>query len=261
MPQPLIVITGASGGIGQALAGQVAAPGTAVGLVGRNAAGLQAAADRVRAAGGEPVTGKLDLLGEAFPSWLTDAAEGRSLTALYANAGLSAGPREAGGLETVEDTERLIALNLAATIATVRAAVHTMRTQPRQRRHVVLVSSIAGLLPLADLAVYCATKAGLVHYGHALRPRLKRDGIVLTVTCPGFVATPMAARHHGAKPFEMTAEAAARKIVAAAKAGRRTSVFPLPFAILAYIAPLGPGWLIDAISPRFSATIDPDPRN
>lgn len=260
----LVVVTGASGGIGIALAGRLAAPGRAVGLVGRSEAGLAEAAARVTGRGGEPVIGRVDLASGAFAPWLAEAAAGRRLVALYANAGLSAGPPSPAEFESAADTERLIRLNLLGTITTVREAATLMRLTGGGRiggGRIGVVSSIAGLLPTPDLAVYSATKAALVAYAHAIRPRLRADGISVSVVCPGFVTSPMSERHIGAKPFEMTADAAARRIIRAVEAGRRTAVFPLPFAILATFAPLAPGALIDALVPGFKATVLPDGRD
>lgn len=260
--QPLTVVTGASSGIGAALAGHVAAPGSAVGLVGRNRDGLAAAAQAVRAAGAEAIVGALDITdGAAFEAWLEEAARGRRLHALYANAGLSAGPASPDVLESAADTERLVATNLLGTVLSVRATVTLMRGQPaRPWRRIGVVSSVAGVLPLADLSVYGATKAGLVQYARAVRPRLAKDGISITLVCPGFVTSPMSARHEGAKPFEIPAERAAALMARAVERGRRTAIFPWPFALMAALEPLGPGWLVDALSPLFSARIAPDPR-
>ncbi|WP_420392608.1 SDR family NAD(P)-dependent oxidoreductase [Acuticoccus sp.] len=260
---PLAIVTGASSGIGAAIAARIARPGLTVALVGRSAEGLAATAAAVERAGAVAHTARLDLTTDAFEAFVGRVAERRTLTAFYANAGVSAGPTSADVLESVEDTERLVRTNLSATILSVRAVVGAMRAQSRASRptrRIGVVASIAALLPVPDLAVYSATKAALVAYAHALRPRLKADGIALTVTCPGFVATPMSARHLGAKPFTLSAAAAAAKIVHAVEAGRRTAVFPLPWRLLAMAAAVAPGALIDALVPNFAATIEPDPR-
>lgn len=259
--ETLTVITGASSGIGAALAAHVARPGMAVGLVGRNPDGLAATASAVSAAGGIPLIGRYDVTDPAMAEWMAEASAQRRLHAVYANAGVSAGPPSPGALETASDTERLVAANLLGAIATVRAAATVMRTQPeRPLRRIGVVSSIAGVFPLADLAVYGATKAAVRQYAHAIRPRMKGWGITISVVCPGFVTSAMSARHHGIKPFEMPADRAARIMVRAVERGQRTCIFPLPFALLAALQPLGPGWLIDAITPMFSAEIAPDPR-
>lgn len=257
---PLIVITGASGGIGAALAARIARPGLSVALIGRNPDGLDRARAAVEQRGGRAITSRIDLTTSAFEHWIDSVADRFAITALYANAGLSAGPRSVRELESVDDTERLVRTNLLGTIMTVRAVVERMRRQPAGKRRIGIVASVAGLLPTPDLAVYAATKAGLVAYAHALRPRLAGDEITVTVLCPGFVTSPMSARHHGAKPFEISAEQAARRIVAATEAGRRTVVFPLPYAVLAWLAPLAPGALIDRLTQNFRADIAPDPR-
>ncbi|UOM34003.1 SDR family oxidoreductase [Acuticoccus sp. I52.16.1] len=260
---PLVIITGASGGIGQALAERLARPGLVLGLVGRNPKGLEAAMEAVERRGGRAITSRIDITTPAFQHWADDTAERYTFEALYANAGLSAGPPGPNALESAEDTERLVRTNLLANISCIRVIVERMRRQTvttRPERHIGIVASTAGLMPTPDLAVYSATKAGLIAYGHALRPRLINDGITVTVLCPGFVTSPMSARHKGAKPFEISAERAARKIVAATEGGRRTSVFPLPFRLLSLGEAIAPGGIIDRIVPTFRAEIEPDPR-
>jgi short-subunit dehydrogenase len=262
--EPLVIVTGASGGMGIALAERLARPGLTLGLVGRNTDGLERACAAARARGASAIASRLDVTDTAFEDWVAQMAGRHTLAGLYANAGLSAGPPCASELETADDTDRLVRTNLFGTINTVRAVVGAMRRQGaarRRLRRIGIVASIAGLFPTPDLAVYSATKAGLVAYAHALRPRLAGAGIAVTVVCPGFVTSPMSDRHKGAKPFEMTAQAAARRIVAAVEGGRRTAVFPLPFALLSLVAPLAPGPLVDRVVPAFRAEIMPDPRN
>lgn len=259
----LVVVTGASSGIGAALAERLARPGASLGLVGRNAEGLVATAAAVERRGAEALVGCFDLREGAFAPWLRAVSRDRRLMGLYANAGVSAGPPSPAALEGATDTERLIATNLSATVGTVREAVEVMRLQPmapQPVRRIALVASIAALFPIADLAVYSATKAALVAYGHALRPRLAAEGIRVSVVCPGFVTTPMSARHRGPKPFEMGAEEAAAAIVRAVERGARTAVMPWPFAVASYLAPLAPGVLLDAIFASFAADIAPDRR-
>ncbi|MCF3934204.1 SDR family NAD(P)-dependent oxidoreductase [Acuticoccus sp. M5D2P5] len=259
----LVIITGATGGIGLALAERLARPGLHIGLVGRDKDGLARAAAAVEARGGRAISSRIDITTPAFEHWLDTVSERFTLSALYANAGLSAGPASPRELESAADTERLVRTNLLGTINSVRAVAERMRAQsraPAPMRRIGIVASVAGLLPTPDLAVYSATKAGLIAYAHGVRPRLKRNGISVTVLCPAFVTSPMSARHQGAKPFEISADKAAIKMVRAVEAGRRTAVFPLPFALLAYLAPFGPGWLVDALVPTFHAEIQPDPR-
>jgi len=260
---PLVIVTGASGGIGVALVARLARPGLTLGLVGRDAEGLELAAAAATDRGARAIPRRADVTSAAFADWIAEVAEGHRLAGLYANAGLSAGPSSPDALETAEDSERLVRTNLFGTINTVQAVVGAMRrqgSQGRPPRRVGIVASIAGLFPTPDLAVYSATKAGLVAYAHGIRPRLAVDGITVTAVCPGFVTSPMSARHRGAKPFEMTADAAAARILAAVEAGRRTAVFPLPFALLSWLAPVAPGAVVDRIVPAFRAEIMPDPR-
>ncbi|XWN33295.1 MAG: SDR family NAD(P)-dependent oxidoreductase [Devosia sp.] len=259
----LTVITGASSGVGAAIAEHIAAPGHVIGLVGRNTEGLEATAQAVAGKGGTAHLGAFDMRGEDFAPWLADAATKHGpLKAFYANAGVSAGPPTPDTLESEADAARLVDINLRATIAAVSTTVALMRTAPEGAgvRRIAIVASIAGLLPTPDLAVYSATKAGLIAYAHAIRPRLKGARITVTAVCPGFVTSPMSRRHIGNKPFEVSASRAAKKIVRATEAGSRTTVFPLPFALMATFAPLAPGALIDRLTQSFAATIEPDDR-
>ena len=263
---PLIIITGASSGIGAALATRLARPGRAIAVLGRNAAGVEATAERVRAAGAIALTGCFDLRGGAFGDWLAGVEGAHQIAALYANAGASAGPPSPRAMESEADAQRLIATNLTATIGTVSAVVAAMRRQDERRagpsgeeRRIGIVASIAGIFPTPDLAVYSATKAGLIAYAHAIRPRLAGERISVTVACPGFVTTPMSARHHGLKPFEMDADAGAAAIVRAVERGKRTAIFPRFYAFAAALLPLAPGPLLDAIYARFAADIGEDP--
>lgn len=252
MTAPLTVITGASGGIGMALVKRLAKPGACLALIGRNADRLAKAREMAEAGGAETLVGRLDVARDDLAGWLAMASEHAPIGSVYANAGLSAGPPSSRQLESAADTQRLIDANLTGTINTVRACVPAMRDGGGQ---IVIVSSVAGLLPLPDLAVYAATKAALVAYAHAVRPRLARDRIGVSVVCPGFVESPMSRRHLGAKPFMMSADKGAAAIIRAGERNRRTTVFPLPFALLVAVEGLGPSWLRDKGRAIFEADI------
>ncbi|MEM6849194.1 MAG: SDR family NAD(P)-dependent oxidoreductase [Pseudomonadota bacterium] len=253
MSAPLTVITGASGGIGQAIVGQLAAPGVRFALIGRNEERLNTAKGVAEKAGATALIGRLDVAADDIGGWLAMTSQNAPIERVFANAGLSVGPRSPAELESAADTQRLIDANLTGAISTVRGCLPAMRERGGQ---IVVVSSVAGLLPLPDLAVYAATKAALVAYAHAIRPRLARQNIGVTVVCPGFVDSPMSRRHHGAKPFLMSAEKGAAAIIKAGERNKRTAVFPLPFAALVAVERFAPGWLRDRGRSLFDAKID-----
>jgi short-subunit dehydrogenase len=130
----------------------------------------------------------------------------------------------------------------------------------RGRGRIALMSSMAASRPLADMPSYSASKAAVRAYGEALRGWLGPRGIAVTVICPGFVTSPMSARHRGFKPFEISAERAA-DIIARGVVRRAAFVtFPWPLALLCWLDRRLPPKLADRLAAGFNAEIDPDPR-
>ena len=125
----------------------------------------------------------------------------------------------------------------------------------RQRRHgaIILVSSLAALEPLADQPVYSATKAAVAAWGQALRTWLRPFKITVTVAYPGFIATGMKDGYRGPRPFEVSAEWAARRIAEGAARGRAAVMFPWQLVWLIRLGRLVPGSIRDAVVDRWFA--------
>lgn len=206
-----IVITGASAGLGAALAISYAAPGCVLGLVARRPELLASFASECEARGASTVTGVFDVQdGDRVAAWLAELDARHPIDLVYVNAGAFTGIGSDGRLEDRDEVRSLIATNLEGAILTANAAAELMR--PRRRGHIVLIASLAARQPLADAPVYSATKAGLAAFGEALREQLAPDGIDVTVVLPGHFDTAQTARHHGPLPFLMSATAAAAAI-------------------------------------------------
>jgi short-subunit dehydrogenase len=252
-----ICITGASSGLGRALAVEYSRPGTTLGLLGRDGSRLDETAELCRRLGAEVRTAQIDVRDEAaLETWLTAFDNERPVDVLIANAGVSSGAGRDGAIEPMATSIRLLDVNLRGAVATTVALAERMRT--RRRGSIVLVASIAGLLPQPTLPTYGASKAGLVSYGLALSSALKRYGVRVTVVCPGYVDTPMARRHGAYKPFQWTAEQAARRIRSGVERGQRMIVFPWILATGARILALAPSPLFDLIVRAFAADVQPD---
>jgi short-subunit dehydrogenase len=238
------LITGASSGLGAALARRYAASGWAISLFGRDAGRLEmtAVACRPNAAWVEVYHCDLRHADEAARSLM--AAEGVApVDLLIANAGLGGSQALASPAgETNEQSRMLVETNLTALINSVAPLLAPMIA--RRSGHIVIMGSIAGLLALPHSPVYCATKSAAHAYGDGLRRLLRPSGVAVSVICPGFVETPMSASLAMARPFLWTADRAAAHIAAAVDKRRRRVVFPWPLrwaVALARLAP--PGWL------------------
>ncbi len=238
------LITGASSGLGRALALACAVPGSMLHLAARDARRLQQVADACIAKGAEVRTRVLDVRdGAALAQWI--GAAGR-LDLVIANAGISAGSGNVG-LEAATQVRAILATNLDGVLNTVLPALEAMRAQPPgssgRRGHIAVIASIAALLPHPAAPAYCASKAAVDRWTLASAPAAARLGIIVTSVCPGFVRTPMTAQNRFPMPGLMDAERAAAKILRGVAAGRRRVAFPWWMAAFALLAgALPPAW-------------------
>jgi short-subunit dehydrogenase len=173
------LLTGATGGLGRAMAEALAARGATVVLSSRKPEELDELALALPGEGHRRVVTDLDQQGAAEQL----AAEAGEVDVLVANAGLGAN----GSIDAFspEEIERVVRVNLEAPIRMARAYVPAMRE--RGSGHIVFVSSLAGKAATPKTALYTATKAGLRGFAISLRQDLARDGIGVSIVCPGFV--------------------------------------------------------------------------
>jgi short-subunit dehydrogenase len=235
------LITGASSGIGAALAEALARPDATLHLSGRDAARLDAVALACRRRGAEARTMILDVCDrEAMEAWLVSAGR---LDLVVANAGVSAGT--VGGAPDSPDPVRTIfATNLNGVLNTVLPAMAVMAEQPAGgdgvRGRIVAVSSIAAFAVTPWAPAYSASKAAVDAWIVGSAPAARRCGLVLTSVCPGYIRTAMTAGHRFPMPGLMDAERAARIILRGVAAGRTRVVFPWWMGLAARAAGLLP---------------------
>jgi len=248
------VITGASSGIGRALAMEYAGNETTLGLLGRDTKRLEAAADACRDRGATVQTGSLDVCdAESMTGWLQAFDARHPIDLLIANAGILSGPGPGQRTESLAAALRAVDVNLKGTIITVSGLADRMRA--RRSGHLALVSSMAGLAPQPDLPSYSASKAGIVSYGAALRVRLHPAGVAVSIVCPGYVESPLLRRQRSAKPFTWSAERAARYIRHRLDKKRRVIAFPWQLMLGIRLLPLAPPFLHDWILGGFRAEV------
>ncbi|WP_175856970.1 SDR family NAD(P)-dependent oxidoreductase [Burkholderia anthina] len=251
-PEPRhVVITGATAGLGRALALAYAAPGVVVGVIGRDAARLDDVAAACRALGATVECGRVDVCdAEALRTWLDAFDDAHPIDLLIANAGVASTLAHADDWEELERTTVVVETNLYGALHAVLPVIARMRA--RRRGHVAMVSSLAALRGMAISPAYCASKAAIKAYGDSVRPVLARDGIRMSVVLPGFVKTAMSDVFPGGKPFMWSAERAARHIRRRLHTGRAEIAFPGTLALGMRLLTLLPALFADAILGKLS---------
>ena len=244
--QPLtlkVFITGASSGIGAALAAHYAAQGAQLGLVARRA---------------NVLAGIARSLPCECATYGADVADAQALAAaaqdflarfgvpdiVIANAGISVGTLT----EYVEDIEafsRVLQTNVVGLAATFHPFIAAMRTAGQGR--LVGISSVAGMRGLPGAGAYSASKAAAITYLESLRIELRSSGVKVVTVCPGYVATPLTAVNKYPMPFILPADVAARRIARVIGQGRRYAVVPWQMAIVARVMKLMPNAVYDRL--------------
>ena len=245
-PSPCaILITGASSGLGAALARHYAASGVRLFLHGRDDARLAAAAAACTKAGAAVETH----IGEvtdaaAMAAWIAACDHAQPLDLVIANAGISGGT--AGGPEGADQVRRIFAVNVDGVLNTVLPAVAAMTA--RGQGQIAIMGSIAGFLGLPNAPAYCASKAAVKTLGEGMRGPIAAAGVAVTVICPGYVKTPMTDANDFTMPFLMSVERAAGLIAAGLAANKARIAFPWPMVaavrLLALLPPDMLAWLM-----------------
>ncbi|MTJ79809.1 MAG: SDR family NAD(P)-dependent oxidoreductase [Telmatospirillum sp.] len=246
-----ILITGASSGLGRALALAYAEPGVHLFLTGRDPGRLLAVADEVRRRGAEATQREVEVTDrEGMAAWIGQADALTPLRLVIANAGISAGTG-GRGLESDEETRRILAVNIDGVVNTVLPAIDCLRRRGGGR--IVLMSSLAGFRGMPTASAYCASKAAVRVWGEGLRGALAGDGIGVTVICPGFVETPLTAVNRFPMPFLMSADRAAALMRRAIDSNRARFSCPWPMAAMAWLLAALPPGLTDYLVTRLPA--------
>jgi short-subunit dehydrogenase len=251
-----ILITGASSGIGAALARAYAAPRTHLALCGRDAARLAAVADFCRDRGAEVMEACLDVTeAAAVAAWIVNVDRTSPLELVIANAGIQGGLWRDGAGETLGELHRVMEVNFGGVSNTVHPVLPAMRR--RRRGQVALISSLAALRGIPFSPGYCASKAAIKIYSEALRSWLAPEGIDVSVVLPGFVETRLSDTVSGPKPLILSPERAAGIIRRGLAKGRRQIAFPYPLYLGMQLMRALPARLVDPILRRVTVDIGP----
>jgi len=234
-----VVITGASSGIGEALARHYAAQGAVLGLVSRRETQTPAQ-------------------GASYPVDITDEAALARVARdfidrfgvpdlVIANAGISSGTSAADGGD-VAKLRKVLEVNVAGLAATLAAFAPAMREAGRGT--LAGIASVAGFRGLAGNGAYCASKSAAITWLESLRAELYGSGVSVVCVCPGYIDTPMTRVNRFRMPFLISADDAARRIARAIANKRRLAVIPWQMALASVLLRAMPGWLFDRLASR-----------
>lgn len=234
-----VVITGASSGIGEALARHYAAQGAILGLISR----------RSSPSSEKAVSYPVDVTDEAsLANVARDFVERYGAPDLViANAGISTGV-STEQIADVATLRRILEVNVTGVAATLSAFAPAMRQAGRGT--LAAIASVAGFRGLAGNSAYCASKSAVITWMEGLRLELHGSGVSVVCVCPGYIDTPMSRVNRFWMPFLISADDAARRIARAIDARRRLAVIPWQMALVALGLRAMPGWLFDRIASR-----------
>lgn len=246
MAPPKVFITGASGGIGAALARHYAAQGATLGLAARRAADMQTLAASLST----PVS--------IYPLDVTDSAALAAAAQdfigrhglpdiVIANAGIGGGTR-ADLAADLAVLARILQTNMVGLAATLQPFIAPMRE--RGSGVLVGIASVAGFRGLAGAGAYCASKSAAITWLEALRLELHGSGVAVVTVCPGYIATPLTATNRHPMPFLLDAPEAARRIARAIGARKRLAVIPWQMRLVFFFLRRMPNWLYDQLFAR-----------
>ena len=239
-----VFLTGASSGIGAALAAQYAAAGGTLGLYARRAAELDRLATTLSPATVATYAGDVrdhDALARAAGDFV---ARFGSPDVVIANAGVSRGTltshrEDLPAFQAVFDT------NVIGMVATFQPFIAPMRAA--RRGVLVGIASVAGFRGLPGAGAYSGSKAAAIAYLESLRIELRGSGVAVVTICPGFIATPMTADNPYKMPFLLAPDKAARLMARAIARRRRFYVLPWQMAWLGRVLRCVPRPLYDRV--------------
>lgn len=245
-----ILITGASSGIGAALATLYAAPGVLLALTGRDVARLEDVAAICRSRGAQVIARPVPVTDAVAMQKLVEEIAGQArLDLVIANAGVSGGFK---GWDDFDSYVRAItSVNIDGVLNTVNPAIPLMVRQGSGQ--IGIVASLAGFIAAPGAVPYSSSKHFARSYAEELRGRLAPEGVKVSAICPGFVVSRMTARNRFPMPFLMETEKAAQVIRDGLRRNRGRIAFPWPMLALVRLLGLLPYPLLDVLLRRTPA--------
>jgi len=237
-----VVITGASSGIGEALARYYAAPQSILGLIARRASATQGLAGTI-------VPYAADVTDVAALERAASDFVRRFGTPdlVIANAGIGLGT-SSEDLRDIETLRRTLEVNVVGLAATLAAFAPSMREAGRGT--LAGICSVAGFRGLAGNGAYSGSKSAAITWMESLRTEMHGSGVAVVCICPGYIDTPLTRVNRFRMPFLISADDGARRIARAIARRPRLAVIPWQMALVARVLRILPGWLYDRLAAR-----------
>lgn len=236
-----VLITGASSGLGAALAKYYAEKGHRLFLGGRNAQRLQEIAEACKNLGAEVHTQVTATeAASLMHQWISGTDKRYPLDLVFANAGISGGTSGLSPEEFSKQSHHIFDVNVMGVLNTIGPILPRMCE--RKSGQIAIISSLASFAGWPGAPAYSASKAAVRFYGEALRARFKKDGVKISVICPGFIRTPMTDVNPFPMPFLMEPNQAAAKVFSCLEKNKGLIAFPWHIAMVSKligVLPLG----------------------
>jgi short-subunit dehydrogenase len=247
--QQIVLLTGASSGIGEGLALALAERGATLGLVARRETELRELAATCEQAGGVARVLPCDVTDAAAIQKAADAMrdEFGRIDILIANAGIGGNNVETRALQP-DAVKKVIDINLQGAANSVYAVLPDMLK--RGSGHLVAISSLAGIRGLPKSAAYSASKAGMTAFFESVRLDVLHKGVDVTIIQPGFIKTPLTAGRHNKMPFLMELDEAIPLFLRAIERKKKFAAFPWQLATIVRAGRIFPAWLYDRVAGR-----------
>ncbi len=241
-----ILITGASSGIGEALAIYYAGPDICLLLCGRDAERLARVSRLCKEKGAEVHRSFIDVrTRDEFSKWVLAMDLRFNIDLVIANAGISGGTGTKGDAESVAQSREIFDVNVGGVLNTIEPVLPRMLE--RRNGQIALMSSLASLASWPGAPAYSASKAAVRVYGESLHGTLKGSGVSVSVICPGFVKSRITDQNHFPMPFFMSAEKAAQRIASGLTKKKIRIAFPWPTYFVARALGLLPPSLMSVV--------------
>lgn len=240
-----ILITGASSGLGKALALSYANKGNTLVLLGRNEINLNDTKQVCISKGAEVHSFSCDITDQRFEDVMRKIANKFAFDLVFANAGINLLETfQENQVDKIDQIKKMMDTNFLGHIKTIFPLIPGLKIR---KGRIVITSSLAEQIGLPQDPAYSASKAALTRFFEGLRPVLKKQGISTTILLPGFIDTPLSRKVKDPKPFCLTDNEAVAKIKRGIKKNNYFIIFPKRLEILMKLRHLVPKKLLDKI--------------